>query len=479
LTSGRFNLWQQGGADLEMTFNSMLDHLLRGEFDVDPSIISKEGFYHDGRTFAYWGIFFALLRLPLLLFPGGLDMDVTRLSCLLAVCCGVYMKLLTVNLVFANLEIPGRERAVPHTLIFRALVLSILFSGPQIEFLSSTLYQEVCLWSGSLAAIFVYCAVKGVLSIHFGLFLLCCMAVTAGLALLARVSMGIGLYSALGLLLITIVVLESMDIAGGSKEKAWPVRFLSHVLSGRVMLPLVILLAFALLTGVVNFYRWGNPLVFANYNFHLVNQFSPDRLRRAEIHGLFNLSRVPFGLLYYFFPIWVLHRQDGHLLFEEHQRRLIDVAELPPSSFFLTDPLLVLFFGILCSLLLRRRLTSGINRYYATALLAGLAIPGLAILSAIFMSFRYRIEFYPLLEFGAFLGCFLFCKAYSGDLPLARLRPLCIAGTVLGIGASHLVLLLYKVSPFGLSTGLLRPGLILFYAHRLAPFYEQLLRNLR
>jgi hypothetical protein len=59
-------------------------------------------------------------------------------------------------------------------------------------------------------------------------------------------------------------------------------------------------------------------------------------------------------------------------------------------------------------------------------------------------------------------------------LPLARLRPLCVAGTVLGIGASHLVLLLYKVSTFGPSTVLLRPGLIPFYAHQLASYYPSL-----
>src|SRR5882724_1040015 len=49
-----------------MTFNSMLEHLLHGEFDVDPAAIGSEGQLRDGKTYTYFGIIPALLRLPLL-----------------------------------------------------------------------------------------------------------------------------------------------------------------------------------------------------------------------------------------------------------------------------------------------------------------------------------------------------------------------------------------------------------------------------
>ena len=49
-----------------MTFNSMLEHLLRGEFDVDPAAVVFEGIIRDGRTYVYFGILPAFLRLPLL-----------------------------------------------------------------------------------------------------------------------------------------------------------------------------------------------------------------------------------------------------------------------------------------------------------------------------------------------------------------------------------------------------------------------------
>lgn len=48
-----------------MTFNSMALNLLEGRFDVDPATIGNEAFLRGGRSYAYFGIFPALLRLPL------------------------------------------------------------------------------------------------------------------------------------------------------------------------------------------------------------------------------------------------------------------------------------------------------------------------------------------------------------------------------------------------------------------------------
>ena len=53
---------------LNRTFNSMLDHLAHGQFDVDPNIVDREGFLRNGHVYAYWGITRALVGLPLLIF---------------------------------------------------------------------------------------------------------------------------------------------------------------------------------------------------------------------------------------------------------------------------------------------------------------------------------------------------------------------------------------------------------------------------
>src|SRR5271163_1399615 len=44
-------------------FDNMLVHLLHGEFTVDASVIDYEAFTRNGKTYSYFGIFPALLRL--------------------------------------------------------------------------------------------------------------------------------------------------------------------------------------------------------------------------------------------------------------------------------------------------------------------------------------------------------------------------------------------------------------------------------
>jgi hypothetical protein len=36
-----------------MVFNSMLEHLRHGEFDVDPALIGFEGTIRNGKTYAF------------------------------------------------------------------------------------------------------------------------------------------------------------------------------------------------------------------------------------------------------------------------------------------------------------------------------------------------------------------------------------------------------------------------------------------
>ena len=172
------------------TFNSMLDHLLHGRFDVDPAVIGDEGFLRDGRTYTYFGIFPALLRLPLL-WSGRLGsvghhlvLDARR---------GGVRRLLQAARRRGGASASCRRPAGPPR-SFLALVVSIALGGAQIQFLRPSIYQEVVSWAAALAAAFVYYAVRGLLvEREFGARLLTAMAVLAGLALLTRVTFGVGL----------------------------------------------------------------------------------------------------------------------------------------------------------------------------------------------------------------------------------------------------------------------------------------------
>src|ERR1700722_2385260 len=71
-------------SDFGLAFNSMAEHLLEGRFDVDPDAIGAEGFDIGTRTVSYFGIFCAVLRIPLVLEPSFAKIDVTWWSCLIA-----------------------------------------------------------------------------------------------------------------------------------------------------------------------------------------------------------------------------------------------------------------------------------------------------------------------------------------------------------------------------------------------------------
>ena len=402
-----------------LTFNSMLLHMIDGRFDVDPAAVGSEGFVRDGKTYAYFGVLPALLRLPLLPFVDLTTTDVTILSCLIAACIAASAKVNAVITIWRNSP-PSRMQNVA----LSALTLTIIFGGAQIQFLKPSVYQESASWAGALASIFVLCALIGLIGRRFSTFLLIVMAVLSGLALLCRVSTGLGLYVALGLLLLSHIWLD----------------FRSAV-SIKTILPVVVLLGFATICGVVNYERWGNPLIFMPVHLNLFYEMHPYRLLLVDEYGEFNIWRIWYGLMYYFVPVWTIIRADGYLLFHEFQQRMMDGAELPISSFFVSDPLLLTLSGIAVFSVWRQRV---IKNEHGAALLIGLAVPPLLMLTAMYMAFRYRIEFYPFFELSAFLGAYLVLVSQKS------INPLWIkSSTWLGIVSSFVLLILYKISPFG------------------------------
>ncbi len=112
-----------------LTYNSMLEHMLHGAFDVDPKIVGNEGFIYGGRTYAYFGILPALLRLPLALFHRLGTTDVTLLSCVVATMLAGFFKVRAVIAAALQLE-DTRLRSFT----FVALVVAIVLGGPQVQF---------------------------------------------------------------------------------------------------------------------------------------------------------------------------------------------------------------------------------------------------------------------------------------------------------------------------------------------------------
>jgi hypothetical protein len=297
------------------------------------------------------------------------------------------------------------------------------------------------------------------------------MAVIAGAAMISRATIGTGLCVAIVLLLF-VNQTRAGSIADGSFSKR-TLEFLRGLGTSRsFLLPAAVLLLFAVLTGFVNFERTGNPLVFADYHRYLyyIRHF-PDRSVILEQYGVFNFERIPFAVIYYFFPIWVLRRADGQQLFHGHETRLFNSLELPPSSFLLTDALLIVLLAYaIWSFATRRKLP--FDGPVAASAALGLSLPCLLILSFDVLSFRYRIDFHPFMEFGAFLGAALILRS-PVLLDRKSMKGGLVGASLISIFASNAELVLYRASSFG-SFADFKPGVVYFYMHAFAPLLARL-----
>jgi hypothetical protein len=345
----------------------------------------------------------------------------------------------------------------------------IVLGGAEIGYLRPSVYQEVIFWAIAFAAVFVYFAVKGLVSGQFTGSTLSWMAFAAGFATLTRVSTGLGLSAALGLLLLVLLA-----------QKLRARRALS---TRRFLIPIAVLAVFFIAVGTVNYYRWGNPVTFSGRSY-VGYLYDPNRLLPMRLYGLFNLVRIPFGLSYYFLPIWVLRGGDGRLLFEGTQIRLMDTVELPPSSFFLTDLLPIAFIVFLAMALwagrrsLARSLRAGwgfaqgeetqppfrlFSPAQGLALAAGLAVPCFLMLICAWMAYRYRMEFYPEIDLLAFLGLYATVSDPALQARFNRRRRWMMTAAMISIVSAFAAMFLYKLSGGGGAQAHLHGGLVPYY----------------
>ena len=113
-------------------------------------MIGFEAFTRDGKTYAYFGVFPALLRLSALPFVEIAEAQFARLSCLTAVILYVALQLRMLLIVHKTLPPQNRVRS-----LLGIMVAATVLSGPQIYILgSASIYHEPILWSAAMAAAF-------------------------------------------------------------------------------------------------------------------------------------------------------------------------------------------------------------------------------------------------------------------------------------------------------------------------------------
>jgi hypothetical protein len=441
LSNGTFQLFAP--ELLDKAFNNMLVHLLRGEFTVDREAIDFEAFTRDGKTYAYFGIFPAVVRLFANPFTDLARAHLARLSCLIAVVLFVALQLRM--LLIVHQSVPAASRRPEFLAV---MVTATALSGPQLYLLSSAaIYLEPILWSAAIAAAFNLIIVRttfGAKSLHRRDLVL--LAILAGLAINTRAPVGVALYLGTILLVSRTVWLRYAPDRGVQQFSDKATR-----LSSTILPPIAILGVAAVVVGFINFERWGNALSFADFHYYDRRLTSyPHLIEVLRKYGDFNIGRIWIGALYYATGIPYLLKAVPP--FADFLRARFFNIEFPPNSPVLTNPLTVILAGIG---LYRVWWKPGISSLHVAILrlvLLGHAAAVLLIFGAMWLSLRYRFDFAPFMTLAALVG-YGSVSITATEPPESRWKRVFIAAIsfcFLGILSSHYMLLIHKVQNFSL-----------------------------
>ena len=357
-------------------FDAQARALLAGRIDLDPSVLGGEAFEREGRFYTYFGILPALLRIPLLALP---ERDWTTLSCALAATLATFCLLLALR------DAAGAaRRASPVTVVAAALAATFVASGPQFELVAKpTVYVEALLWAYAAICAFLWAALPLLAEERPSAARLLALGTCAALALLTRVTAGLALYAACGMLAVVLL------------------RRSATLSTLRLLVPGAATLALGLAAvGLVNQSRWDHPLEFAPLTRHVGYVNDAARSARLAAYGAFELERIPYAAAYYFAP-----RQFREARWRGPHaadiKRLFDNVEGPPASQFENKlAWWLLAAGGLVAALFRRGAAAPL-RAGIGALAGGLALPVLVVLSYGYLAFRFGAEFAPLAVLGS------------------------------------------------------------------------------
>jgi hypothetical protein len=433
---------------LDKVFDNMLVHLLHGEFTVDREAIDYEAVTQDGKTYAYFAVFPAILRLLAMPFVDIAHADLARLSCLTAVVIFVVLQLRTLLIVHYSLPAGSRMPG-----LLTVMVAAIVLSGPQLYILGSAwVYHEPILWAAVLAAAFNLIVIRTALSGDgFRTSDLGLLAALAGLAINTRAPIGVALY--LGTVLLIAWAAWSRH-ALERTEWRWPASGKVLVRAGsalardpRISLPVLVLGLLAVAAGIVNFGRWGNPFAFGGNDYTYWAQRQAKVIIAVRDYGQFNLDRIGVGVLYYATGIpYVLKSVPPFAGFLRSS-----VIEAPPFTPLLTNPLTVILAGVgLYRLWCRPDLQPRSLAMLRIALI-GHSSAVVLILTYFNFAMRYRFDLTPFMTLAAFIGYRSLSMTVAGFSGTWRRRILVAAVglCVLGVLGSHYVLLVHKVWSIG------------------------------
>jgi hypothetical protein len=466
LSNGTFRIFAP--EMLDKVFNSMLMHLLRGDFTVDREAIDFEASIRDGKTYTYFGVFPALLRVAAIPFTDVAHAELARLSCLAAAVLFVALQLWALLVVHNSLPIESRRPG-----LLAVMVAATVLSGPQLYILAAArIYHEPILWSAAMGAAFNLIILRAALG-GPGLSRrdLVWLAVLAGLALSTRAPIGVALYLGATLLLLWVAWSRHVHLASGPSllvRGALLHRASRLVCDPSIVLPILILGFFAVVAGIVNFGRWGNPLQFGgDIQYHYWIRKHPEMVAAIRNYGVFDFGRLWIGALYYATGIPYLLKNVPP--FADFLQAHVAGIEAPPVTPILTNPITIVLAALgLYRLCWKLDLPASALAIVRLTLI-GHASTVFLMLAFAYFTLRYRFDFAPFMTLAALVGyrSFSIIGSYTSETWRRRSLVTAVAFCIIGILGSHYILLVHKVWAVGVPMEV-RRALLPFapFAHR-------------
>jgi len=416
--------------------------MLDGDLSMPKSVLSIEGYEHDGKSYMYFGPAPAFLRLPTAALTDSLDGQTGVAS----------MTFAFVVLMFALGRISWRVRRWSRSdgdgddvdgrdELLAAVTAFVLGAGSTVVFLGvgAYVYHEAILWGVALAFAAFEAILAWIERPRAGVLL--AAAVLTTLALLSRLAVGIGPAAALALLAVAVAVARiwpgarraTARLGLATDELGWRT---FGWLAAAVVVPLAVYAAF-------NAAKFGT-LFSVPYDHQAANAVVPERraILAANNGTLVNVSALPTNLWQYLRPDafrldgawpWVRLPTWRPTVFGDLRYDMLDFT----SSVTATMPVLfVLAVGGIVTMVRTKART-------VVATLGSLDLPVLGAACAVvpslvfvYITERYMADFLPLLVLAALAGFHAFvrwARSPAPDTDTAKRRRVLAISIALGV----------------------------------------------
>jgi len=376
-------------------YDAQARSLIEGRLDVPAAAIGSEAFTFQGKTYGYFGIGPALLRIPLVIASPKLDGLWSRMMMMIGCSINLICIYRIVRLIRRDKAVSQRSQRLLHSLF----MLCAGIGSTNVFLLGrSFTYHEAIMWGGTFALLFAWALIKYFARPGYGSLALA--SFFAFMSFHCRPTVGAG--ALLAMCVLCTILIWRRIAQPGTGQPLFAFGPIARPLRHALIATLAVLLTLGTYFGV-NYARFRTfdaiPLQYYNF-YHQI----PDRMHRTggkQIH----LENIPTGLAAYFGPNGItFDRNFPWIRMPRETSRVgspsIDVVESFSSVPVSMSALLLLAVAGCMPLVHGSRPMIRRVRLPALTLLVG----GGIVLTTVGITERYLHDFYPALILCAAVG---------------------------------------------------------------------------